>query len=650
MLSDAFLAPYKDLVPAWGPVGEIVYLRTYSWGGTRTWWQTCRCVVEGTFKYQRQHCQREGVKFNETRACRTAEEMYDRMFHFKWLPPGRGIQYMGTDTVDSKGSAVLNNCAWISTSGVTRDTFHEPFCWIMDMLMLGLGVGSDVLGAQADLVYEITSLGAPMSVYDSREGWVAVLRMTLSGIMNGRVPSLYDFSRIRAKGAPLKGMGGTASGPEPLMDLIKGILETVGLTAHKSGTTLAVDPSYVSGTISETMIADIVNLIGVCVVSGNIRRSSEILLGPKDSGEFLNLKANSTRLMAHGWASNNSILATVGMNYEPYVNNIVARGEPGFVWIANSREHGRMADVPNNRDALVTGVNPCGEIALESYELCCLVETFPANHEDLNDFLRTLKVAYLYAKTVTLIPTHNAKTNDVISRNRRIGTSQTGIQQAIAKFGLRDYLAKFCDSAYKYIDSLDTVYSEWLRVPRSIKKTAVKPSGSVSLLAGATPGVHFPESEFYIRRIRFNNQDPLLARLPYPQEPCAYAPNTTVVEFPVHEGYFRKSKHDVTIWEQFEIAALLQHWWADNQVSATVTFKDVEIKDIPVCLSAFEGRLKSISLLAADVSGYVQPVYEPISLEEYNTRVRSVNLVGVRTNQVDGKFCDGDTCLVGEPI
>ena len=57
------------------------------------------------------------------------------------------------------------------------------------------------------------------------------------------------------------------------------------------------------------------------------------------------------------------------------------------------------------------------------------VETFPDKHESVEDFLETLKYAFLYAKTVTLGPTHWPKTNAVMLRNRRIGCSMSGLAQ-----------------------------------------------------------------------------------------------------------------------------------------------------------------------------------------------------------------------------
>src|ERR1700679_174072 len=177
----------------------------------------------------------------------------------------------------------------------------------------------------------------------------------------------------------------------------------------------------------------------------------------------------------------------------------------------------------DTRDHRARGGNPCLEQTLESYEMCCLVETFPHRHTDLDDFKRTLKFSYLYAKTVTLGKTHWPETNRVMLRNRRIGCSVSGVAQFISHHS-HSTLQKWLTEGYDTIQHYDRIYSDWLAIPRSIKTTSVKPSGTVSLLAGATPGMHYPESRFYIRRVRLASNSALveaLRKAKYHVEPVA---------------------------------------------------------------------------------------------------------------------------------
>ena len=641
-LSQSFIEEYQNKQPEWGPLGYFTYKRTYARpledGGTEEFWQTCRRVVEGVYNVQKIHCRSLRLHWNEPKAQKSAQEMFQRMWGFKWLPPGRGLWTMGTDMVLDKGSACLNNCAFVSTEEIDVD-FASPFCFLMDMSMLGVGVGGDCRGQGKVRIQEPRYTDKPFIVEDSREGWVDLVRLILNSFVGkGYYPSNIDYSEVRPKGSPIKGFGGVASGPQPLMDLVDSL------------TTLLKPTNGGSYKIRSSHIVDIFNFIGKCVVAGGIRRTAEIMFSEADDSEFIGLKQDLDALKDRRWASNNSIFGKVGMDYSSISDSIAMNGEPGVIWLDAMRDYGRMIDPKNFKDARVMGSNPCSEQSLESFELCCLVETFPAHHDSLEDYERTLKFAYLYAKTVTLIPTHDARTNAVMMRNRRIGCSQSGIVQAMNKLGRREYL-NWCDAGYQYIQKLDIEYSEWLCVPVSRKTTSVKPSGTVSLLCGATPGIHYPHSEYYIRNIRVADTSPLvqIARdAGHPVEPCAYAPDTYVVSFPVKERHYTKGKNDVTIWEQFANAADLQRYWADNQVSITVTFNKEEKKDIATCLEVYEDRLKSISLLPISEHGYEQAPYIEITEDEYSKLYSGLTpmAMGGSEHEVDEKFCDGDTCVI----
>ena len=641
-LSEAFLEQYVGKQPSWGPVGYFTYKRTYarpiSETQTEEFWETCKRVVEGVYNIQKQHTKAMGLPWDDRKAQTSAQEMFQRMWEFKFTPPGRGLWMMGTDLIYSKGGAALNNCAFVTTSNIDID-FAQPFCFLMDMSMFGVGVGSDTKGAGKVKIYKPEVSDEVFVVDDSREGWVELLALVLNSYAGkNKLPKYIDYSQVREMGSPIKGFGGVASGPEPLQELVDNLKNLL--------TTETGEPHY----ITSTEIVDIFNFVGKCVVSGGVRRTAEIMFGDFNDKEFIELKQDKEALMDRRWASNNSIFAEVGMSYDKVAESISKNGEPGCIWLDNMRDYGRMVDPPNGKDYRVAGSNPCSEQSLEDHELCCLVETFPAHHDSLEDFKRTLKFAYLYAKTVTLIPTHNQKTNQVMMRNRRIGCSMSGIQQAKGKLGRRRFL-NWCDEGYDYIQNLDVVYSEWLCVPRSIKTTSVKPSGTVSLLCGATPGIHYAHSEYYIRNIRIQEGSALLEvakEAGYPVEKDKYADNTYVVSFPVKEKNFTKSKDDVSIWEQFCDASDMQRYWADNQVSITVTFNKEEEKYIQPCLEIFETKLKSISMLPLVEHGYEQAPYIAISKEEYQDLKENIKPLIIKTSfhEAEDKFCDGEACTL----
>jgi len=308
-------------------------------------------------------------------------------------------------------------------------------------------------------------------------------------------------------------------------------------------------------------------------------------------------------------------------------------------------------------DAIVsTGIfiHNCVEQSLESYELCNLVETFPMRHENLEDYLKTLKYAYLYSKTVTLGQTHWPETNRVMLRNRRIGCSVSGVAQFVTKHGI-DELRKWLESGYDTIQSYDNLYSEWFAIPLSIKTTSVKPSGTVSLLTGATPGVHYPESRFYIRRMRLSKNSKLvkpLKKAGYNIEDAFGDPNSLVVDFPIDVGEGIRTVSEVSMWEQLSLAAFMQKHWADNQVSCTITFDpDTEGADIANALNFFQYQLKGISFLPKLNGGaYPQMPYEEITADEYKEKLKKLkklDFTNVEQHEaVADRFCSNDICEI----
>ena len=650
-LTDAFVGKYRRKKAPFGfnGLGELVYNRTYSRlkedGKNEQWWETVQRVVEGTFNMQKTHIEHNGLGWNAWKAQHSAQEMYDSIWNMKFLPPGRGLWAMGTPITEERNLfAALNNCAFVSTENL-REDMAAPFTFLMDASMLGVGVGFDVKGAGKIIVKgpSISRRPEVFSVPDTREGWVESLRMQIESYFLGTAPVTYDYSLIRKAGAPIRGFGGESSGSRPLADLHEAVEETLR--------------KEVGSPISQTAIVDIMNLVGKCVVAGNVRRSAEIVFGPADSEEYIDLKnyeVNPQR-STFGWTSNNSVFAKVGMDYKPTAERVKINGEPGYAWLDNMKAYGRMKDPINNKDHRAKGGNPCLEQTLESYELCCLVETFPNNHDSVEDYLKTLKYAYLYAKTVTLGKTHWAETNIVMLRKRRIGCSMSGIAQFLADRGMTT-LIEWMDTGYDHIQRLDAEYSDWFAIPKSIKTTSIKPSGTVSLLAGATPGIHFPESRYYIRRMRLgkiSNLVPALIKAGYKVEPAFGAEkDTVVVEVPVDVGEGVRTLPDVSMWEQLALSAVAQRYWADNQVSSTVTFDPkTEGDQIANALDVFQYQLKGISFLPRlDSGAYPQMPYEAIDKESYDSMVTCLSKLSfgrIKGEEIIAeRFCDNDVCEI----
>ena len=665
-LSEEFVNKYQTIPAPFGfsdagsnSLGEVTFIRTYSRvkedGTKERWHEVCRRVIEGMYSVQKNHAKDNRLPWNDNKAQKSAQEAFQRMFELKWTPPGRGLWAFGTPmTMEKRNSASLQNCAMVSTRDIDRNDPGALFAWVMDALMLGIGVGFDTLGKDKQMsIYAPTEPASIYEIPDTREGWVESVRLLINSFLRANQSiQEFNYDLIRPLGAPIKGFGGVASGPAPLVDLHTRIRNVIGSRAGDA--------------LDSRAIVDLVNLIGTCVVSGNVRRSATLALGTPEDDGFINLKnpevfpeRNSYDPEKPGWAwmSNNSIAAEVGTKYEDYVDLIADNGEPGFIWLDVARNYGRLADAPDYKDARIMGFNPCAEQPLESYELCTLVEVHLNRHESKEDFLKTLKFAYLYGKTVTLMPTHWQQTNGIMQRNRRIGTSLTGIAAFADEHGL-PVIREWMDEGYKTIRKYDHSYSEWLCVRESVRVTTVKPSGSVSLLSGATPGVHWgPGGEFYLRAIRFGNTDPMLHLFKaagYKIEADLVSANTSVVYFPVASGHKRAEKQ-VSLFEKIGLAATAQKYWSDNGVSVTLSFdKEEETKFIAPALNMYEGQLKAVSFLPMGNKTYPQQPYTEISREDYNSYVGKIGKIdwsaiydGVENLEAEGEaYCSTDACEI----
>lgn len=359
-LSDEFVNSYQDKEVPWGytdgagnSLGEITFLRTYSRkkadGTKETWAETCRRVIEGMFSIQKRHCRQNHIEWKNDKAQRTAKDAYDRLFNMKWLPSGRGLWAMGSDLVMEEGnSAPLQSCAFISTD----DSIVEAMTFLFDASMLGVGVGFDADGADK---FEVTqpTRGGTFVIPDSREGWVESLRILLASYLDNGKTKLpeFDYSEIRPAGSPIKRFGGVASGSGPLKKMHTQI---EAILANRVGEKATM-----------TDIADIGNIIGTCVVAGNVRRSAEIFFvdysNDKEMDDFLDLKnyEKNPERGAWGFMSNNSVRVSVGDDLTPLMDGIKLNGEPGVVWMDVTKNYGRLVDGPDGKDTRVRGFNPC---------------------------------------------------------------------------------------------------------------------------------------------------------------------------------------------------------------------------------------------------------------------------------------------------
>ncbi len=622
-----------------GGFGEATYYRTYSRikpDGTQEHWpDTVIRVINGVMSVRKNHYVMNRLAWDEADSQAYAQRLANAMFDMKWLPPGRGLWVMGTDYVYERGGAALNNCGAVDTADLA-----QAADWTMDMLMSGVGVGFNTswkgeYASMPDKTDPIT-----YTIPDSREGWVSSVRMLIESYTKGAKWFKFDYDTIRPEGTPISGFGGTASGPDPLIQLHERIESYLDLYCQEEQ-----DQTRTT--------ADIMNAIGACVVAGNVRRSAEISLGSVEDETFLELKdyeKNPDRSEI-GWMSNNTVVLEKNEDFQklPLIaKRIRNNGEPGIMNLINVQKYARYGDESDDKAWLA---NPCSEIPLESFELCNLAEVFPARCESEDSFYEALEFATFYASTVALLPTHRTETNAIVVRNRRIGVSLSGVADMLDALGATE-LTRRLRAGYKLVHSINKKLAAEAGVPSSIRVTTVKPSGTISQLVGVSSGMHFPTFQYAIRRMRVGNSSHIcdvLKAAGIPNEPDTYSAKTTVFEFPIDQGKTRKATA-VSAWEQFAFLAMLQREWSDNMVSCTVYFDPkTEGDQIEHMLAQFAPIIKSVSMLPhTDTGAYVQMPYEGITKETYEARVADLPKIDWSrfggSDGIESRFCTNDSC------
>jgi ribonucleotide reductase alpha subunit len=635
ILTQKFLNKYRNKQPNWGfsGLGYIVFKRTYSRvmenGLNEEWVDTIERCINGAQKIGADYTREE------------AERLFDYMFNLKCLFAGRMLWQLGTNGVERyRGNAMLN-CWFVQINE------YEAFCFLFENLMLGGGVGFSVRREdihelpkvkEGVLIEHKATKDADFIVPDSREGWVMLLRNVLKAFYIKGKSFTYSTILVRGKGELIKGFGGVASGATILID---GIQKIVKIFQSREGKKLrSID------------VLDICNIIGGIVVSGNVRRSAQIAIGDPDDYLFVRAKRwDLGNIPNYRAMSNNTIYAD---NYTHISNDIwkgfEGNGEPyGFFNLPLAQKYGRLKD-DKIKDKCI-GLNPCGEINLESYECCNLSELFLNNIESKEELIDCAKLLYKTQKAVNCITFLHDKTNEVVAKNMRIGISVSGICQSEEKL-------EWLDRCYKELRKLDKEWSKLKNINESIKLTTVKPSGSISLLAGSSPGVHAPFSKYYIRRVRMMSDDPLVEvckNLGYRVEFAlnfdeTINHNTVIVEFPCYVGEQVVTAKEMTAVQQLELLKKLQTIWADNSVSCTVYYKLNELESIKNWLAEnYENNIKSVSFLLHSEHGFKQAPYEEIDKDTYEVLtsvLKPISSLQISGGDMDIKECTGNSCPI----
>ncbi|MDO4262173.1 MAG: ribonucleoside-triphosphate reductase, adenosylcobalamin-dependent [Eubacteriales bacterium] len=643
LLSRDFLSPYKHAPNPMEQLGSFVYTRTYSRylpsaGRREFWWETVRRAVE-------YNCSLAPTSRDE------AEELYDNIYHLKQFLSGRTLWVGSTPVADAYPMANYN-CAFEVIDDFRA--YHDLFY----LLMVGSGVGVRVLkedaeklpkirtdvkilhkaydGRPKDQRLEFTELAftkdtATLSVGDSKEGWAQALEHYFDILTNREYLKIKEivvvYDSIRPRGERLATFGGTASGYESMMAMLDKIHRVVAAAGARDGAACIQ--------LKPIDLLDIANIIGENVVSGGVRRTSEIGLIDAEDRACIEAKSQLyrqvngrwelNRAIAHRQMSNNSIYYRKKPTREMlhwHINQMRYSGEPGWI----NEEAGRKRR-PN-----FNGCNPCGEILLDSHGLCNLttlnvmgfVKDGTLDEEGLMKAQR-LSARAGYRMTCRELEIH--RWNKVQERDRLLGCSLTGWQDMVNAVGLtREQQESLLDRLRAAAHEAAAGLAGRLGTGSPLLVTTVKPEGTLSLLPTVSSGVHYSHAPYYIRRVRISATDPLCRvceELGYPvlpevgQDPDN--PVTKVVEFPVKapEG---QVKADVSAIQQLENYRMFMEHYVDHNCSITVHVREHEWEQVEQWVWDHWDDVVALSFLSYDDSFYELLPYEEITAEEYERR------------------------------
>lgn len=643
LLSREFLSPYKHAPNPMEQLGSFVYTRTYSrflprLGRREFWWETVRRAVE-------YNCSLAPTSRDE------AEKLYDNIYHMRQFLSGRTL-WVGNTAVADEYPMANYNCAF----EVIDDyhAYHDLFY----LLMVGSGVGVRVLKEDAEKLPKIrtnvkilhkaydarqaedrleftdvnfTNDSATLSVGDSKEGWAQALEHYFNILTNNEYSKVKEivvvYDSIRPRGERLKNFGGTASGYESMMTMLDKI--------HKVIRAAGARDNAVRTQLQPIDLLDIANIIGENVVSGGVRRTSEIGLIDANDRTCIEAKSHLYRQVngrweidksiAHRQMSNNSIYYREKPSREMlhwHLQQMRYSGEPGWI----NEEAGRKRR-PN-----FNGCNPCGEILLDSHGLCNLttLNVMAFVHDGKLDEKGLLEAQKLSARAgyrMTCRELEIHRWNQVQQRDRLLGCSLTGWQDMVNATGLDregqiELLKKLRQTAHDAAEKL----AGRLGGKKPLLVTTVKPEGTLSLLPTVSSGVHYSHAPYYVRRIRISATDPLCRvceDLGYPVFPEVGQdpenPVTKVVEFPV-KAPAGMVKADVSAIQQLENYKMFMQYYVDHNCSITVHVREDEWDAVEDWVWENWDDVVALSFLSYDDNFYELLPYEEISKEEYEKR------------------------------
>lgn len=528
------------------------------------------------------------------------------------ISPSMRLLWSAGDAAE-KTNVTAYNCAYVAP------TSWQDLAEIMYISMCGAGCGfaaEEENVSQFPAIKKQTGNHLPtIVVEDSREGWCDAFAAAATAWTNGNDVDI-DYSQIRPAGTKLKTMGGRASGPAPLMNLLESV--RLKLLARQGSQLTTLD------------LHDIICQIGEIVVAGGVRRSALISLSGLSDTDIRDSKKgkfwvdNSQRAMA-----NNSAVYEKKPDIGEFLEEWTAlvnsgSGERGIFnrgEILNQVPERRARKLKNEKQI---GVNPCGEIYLRSKQFCNLTSIVVRPDDDLPEMLRKMRLATIvgtFQATLTNFQYLSDEWRTNCEEEQLLGVSITGYYD-------NDVVRN--DDALEALRQegvqANAAYAKRFGVNQSTAVTCVKPHGNSGQLLGVGSGMHPWFSQYYIRRVRISAHDPLFQfakdqGVPYHPEVGSSAETATtfVLEFPVKAPDGAITADEVSALEMLEEWKRLKVHFTEHNPSVTIYVGESEWLDVANFVYNNWDIVGGLSFLPRTDHVYELAPYEAITEAQYKT-------------------------------
>jgi ribonucleoside-diphosphate reductase alpha chain len=541
------------------------------------------------------------------------DELKAAILNLDVMPSMRALMTAGPAL--DKDNVAGYNCSYLPIDS------PRAFDEVMYILMCGTGVGYSVesryVNKLPEIPEELHTTETTVVFHDSKIGWAKGYREFLSLLWSGLIPN-WDVSQLRAAGVRLKTFGGRASGPEPLVDLMKFTINTFMIARGRKLTTLEVH--------------DIVCKIADIVVCGGVRRSALISLSDLNDDYLRGAKAgnwyveNGQRALA-----NNSAVYESRPPMNIFLDEFVAlyKSRSGERGIFSRKASQVQAARYERRDPNAEyGTNPCSEIILLPNQFCNLTEAVIRENDTLPKMIRKVELAAILGTlqaTLTDFKYINKKWKKHTEEERLLGVSLTGICDNSHLNKPTAGLASTLTRMREAVVATNAAFADHLGIPRTAAATCVKPSGTVSQLVDSASGIHTRYSEFYIRRVRLDKKDPLAQYLidqGFKAEEDFYSKSNWVMSFPQRAPKGALLTKDLSAVQQLELWKMYQDNWCEHKPSITIHVGEDEWLEVGSWVYKNLDAISGIAFLPRDTGTYRQAPYEEITEDKYTELVK----------------------------